>query len=995
MRNSRVSGPFGGADGAVCAFETRRFREGEATVKSYRHRVRGQISATAMVCALILMVMLCPAQTREMRYDLAEFEREKSHNADWAVNRGEPQGNQFAALAQINATNVHKLRPAWEHRTGDASERSTMYANPLVVNGVMYITTPSLRAEALNAATGARIWSFNPAEHNNGVVIRLRNRGVSYWKGAEGERIFHFVRDRAYAIDAKTGQLIRSFGTGGYIDLRQNLGVDPAGVVVEMTSPGAVYKNLLILGSRVNESYGSSPGHIRAYDTVTGQLKWIFHTIPQRGQFGYDTWNWPEGETFGGANAWGGVTVDERRGWVFVATGSATDDFYGGFRKGSNLFSNCVLALDATTGERKWHYQTVRHDIWDYDNPPAPILVTLKSGNATRDAVVQLTKMGLTFVLDRDTGEPIFPVQDVPVPHSDVPGEEAWPTQPIPLKPPPLVRQAITEADLTNITPEARDYALREFRKYRAGSIYTPPSLQGTLTMPGHLGGAQWHGGSFDSQLNVLYVNVNEMPTINRLRPVFDSASREGRQSTGTQLGRQIYETTCMSCHGADRKGSPPHVPGLLDMKLSRQEFRTVVVEGRNIMPAYRRFQAREIDALAAYLSSAPETAPAGTPAARRYSVDGYVQFTDPHGVPAIAPPWGTLNAIDLVKGEILWKVPLGEYPQLAAKGIRNTGTMNFGGAVATGGGLVFIAATADEKIRAFEKHSGRMLWEHQLPAGGYATPSVYMVNGRQYVAIAAGGSGKNGTKSGDAIIAFALPEEPARPNLAGRGNSEWIELFDGKTLNGWAHMNGAHSFVVEDGAIVGRTVESSASINSFLCSLQEFDDFELELETYMDQVTNSGIQFRTRIRPVPGSGTAGQSFAGRVNGPQVEIRRYYPGQPTTGVLYGEALGTGWLSSQQKVENGHRHFVDEGWNKLRLVARGPRIQTWVNGHQIEDLTNEEVYKTHSKGFIGLQIHGIGDRELKDPVHTGLSLTRSQPLIVKFRNIRIRPLSAGN
>jgi quinoprotein glucose dehydrogenase len=906
---------------------------------------------------------------------------------DWPVYRGDPKGNQFAALAQINATNVHKLRRAWEYRTGDASERSTMYANPIVVNGVMYISTPSLKAEALNAATGARIWSLDPAEHNNGVVIRLRNRGVTYWKGAEGERIFHFVRDRVYAIEARTGRLIRSFGSNGYIDLRENLGVDPAGVTVEMTTPGAVYKNLLILGSRVNESYGASPGHLRAYDTVTGKLKWIFHTIPQPGEFGYETWEWPQGETFGGANAWGGVTVDEQRGWVFVATGSATDDFYGGFRKGRNLFANCVLALDATTGQRKWHYQTVRHDIWDYDNPPAPILVTLQSGNASRDAVVQLTKMGLAFVLDRDTGEPIFPVQDVPAPRSDVPGEEAWPAQPIPLKPPPLVRQSITEADLTNITPQAREYALQEFRKYRSGSLYTPPSLQGTLTMPGHLGGAQWHGGSFDAQLNVLYVNVNEMPTINRLRPVYSS---DGARSAGTQLGRQIYETNCMSCHGSDRKGTPPLVPGLLSMKLNRQEFRKVVVEGRNIMPAYRQFRAQELDALAAYLNSAPDTVSSGVATARRYSVDGYLTFTDPRGVPLIAPPWGTLNAIDLVSGDILWKVPLGEYPELAAKGIRNTGTMNFGGAVATGGGLVFIAATADEKIRAFEKHSGRMLWEHQLPAGGYATPSVYMVNGRQYVAIAAGGGGKNGTKSGDSIIAFTLPEEEKAQTAFG-SNGEWIQLFDGKTLNGWVHMNGAHRFTVEDGAIVGRTVESSADINSFLCSLREFDDFELELETYIDPVTNSGIQIRTKVRPVPGSGPAGQAFAGRVNGPQVEIRRYYPGLPTTGVLYGEALGTGWLSSQRKIEEGHRYFVDEGWNKLRIVARGPRIQTWVNGHAVEDLTNEEVYQTHAKGFIGLQVHGISERELSQPAHAGLGITKSQPLLVKWRNIRVRPL----
>jgi quinoprotein glucose dehydrogenase len=982
-------------------------------MSSSRRTLRRTIPVIAAALgASLLIVLLAAGQTSDILHAPSPAEQQKVGNGewpvytgsrDWPVYRGDPKGNQFVPFAQINATNVHKLRPAWEYHTGDASKRSTMYANPVVINGVMYISTPSLKAVALDAATGRQLWAFDPAKYHNGEVARLRNRGVAYWKGDKGERIFDFVKDRVYAVDAKSGNLIQSFGKDGYIDLRENLGVDPASVGLEMTSPGAVYKDLLIMGSRVNETYGASPGYLRAYDTVTGELKWTFHTIPQPGEFGYDTWSWPKGETFGGANAWGGITIDEQRGLVFAATGSATDDFYGGFRKGKDLFSDCVLALDATTGKLKWHYQTVHHDLWDFDNPPAPILVTLRNGNSSRDAVVQLTKMGLVFVLDRETGEPLFPVQEVPEPRSDVPGEETWPTQPIPLKPPPLVRQAITEADLTNITPEAHEHALREFRKYRSGSIYTPPSLQGNITMPGHLGGAEWHGGSFDPRLNVLYVNVNEVPTINRLRPVHGegslTAASGGTQSgkTGLELGRQIYETNCMACHGADRKGKPPNVPALLNKDLHRPELRQTILEGRNDMPSFRRFGDRELNALAAYVTSAPVPVSTSGTAAARYSLDGYVAFADEHGIPAISPPWGTLNAVDLQRGEILWKVPLGEYPELAAKGIRNTGTMNFGGAVATAGGVVFIAATADEKIRAFESHSGRELWEYQLPAGGYATPSVYVINGKQYVVIAAGGGGKNATKSGDSIIAFALPdeqeEEPSATPAGQSSDSGWIQLFDGKTLNGWVHMNGSHTFDVEDGAIVGRTVAGSA--NSFLCSLRNFADFELELETYIDPLTNSGIQIRTKIRPVTEPGPPDIMSAGRVNGPQVEIRRSYKGLPSTGMLYGEALGTNWLSSQQKMDEGDPYFVPEDWNKLRIVAKGARIQTWVNGHAIEDLTNEQVYKTHSDGFIGLQVHAIGDNEIKQPENAALGITKAQPLMVKFRNIRIRPLKSKN
>jgi quinoprotein glucose dehydrogenase len=959
--------------------------------------------ALPMLCAIgvslagILAVSLAGATPPSIRLP------DRADHADWPVYRGNPGGTQYSSLAFIHAANVHALQPAWVYHTGDANQRSTMHVNPVVVGGVMYVTTPSLKAVALDAATGREIWAFDPSKYSEDhAVIRLRNRGVTYWKGAAGERIFHFVRDRVYALDAKTGELIVSFGKRGYIDLRENLGVDPATVSLEMTSPGAVYKDLLVLGSRVNESYDASPGHVRAYDATTGRLRWIFHTIPQAGEFGSDTWTRVEGENYGGANAWGGITVDERRGWVFCATGSATDDFYGAFRQGANLFADSVLALDAVTGERKWHYQTVHHDLWDYDNPPAPILATITTGGRSRDVVVQLTKMGFTFVLDRETGESLFPVQEVPVPRSTVPGEAAWPTQPFPLTPRPLVRQSLTEADLTNISPASRAYALREFAKYRSGSIYTPPTVQGTLTLPGHLGGSEWHGAAFDPGLNVLYVNVNDAPTINRLRPMHSLPA--GTSATPLQLGRWIYERTCASCHGTERQGFPPLTPALLNVAIGRPGIEAVILQGRNAMPAFRQFTARELSAVVEYVTSAAgsgerDATLQGAP--ERYTLEEYKVFTDEDGVPAVAPPWGTLNALDLSTGDLLWKVPLGEYPQLVAKGIRNTGAMNFGGAVATAGGIVFIAATPDEKFRAFESHSGRVLWEYQLPAGGYATPSVYLAGGREYVAIAAGGGGKNATKSGDAIIAFALPGDrdtaaQSRPPAKADGTADtnraaaagWTELFDGSTLNGWVHLNGAHQYTVEDGAIVGRTVERSASQNSFLCALPEFDDFELELETMVDRTTNQGIQIRTRVRPVAGPGTGPEYAPGRVYGPQVEVRRFYKGLPTTGVLYGEALGTGWLSSRQKIENGHHYFLDEGWNRLRILANGPRIQTWVNGQPVEDLVNEDVYRTHPSGRICLQIHGLSERELSGP-YAGSGLTPAEPLVSRWRHLRVR------
>lgn len=724
----------------------------------------------------LLLVMGCETESTETEIKWTD---RLDNYEDWGIYRGDKKANQYSTFDQININNVHQLEPAWEYHHGDP-EGPGIYSNPIIIDGLLYFTTPRVHAVALNAETGEEVWRFKPSEYNDGEIFRGRNRGLVYWEDQDGnhQRIFNFVKDRVYAIDADTGELIESFGENGFIDLRKNLPVDPETASIEVTTPGIVYQNFLIVPSRVPEGNNTTPGDIRAYNTLTGEFEWIFHTVPQEGEFGYDTWEHEEGMQYGGANPWGGLTVDEDRGWVFAATGSAAGEFvYGGSRKGRNLFSSTVLALDATTGERQWHYQVIRHDIFDYDLPPAPILATIKKEDGeTRDLVVQMTKMGLTFVLDRDTGEPVFPVMDLPVPESKVPGEEAWPTQPFPLLPPPLTRLQVLESDLTNITPESHASALKQFKQHETGYLYTPASLAGVITMPGHQGGVEWGGGAFDPNTNVLYVNANELPTIHTLKPLPPDNILE-EDMTPVQRGANIYNGNCTACHGLNRKGNPPLYPPLTNIQLSTDSLHSVLKQGRGIMPSFSHFDDEQINDLVAYLESNEEITTtdlstseindstltwSGPDSSWTTTTPQYAQITpffeDHMGYPAIKPPWGTLNAVDLESGQILWKVPLGEYPELVDMGIRNTGTRNFGGPVLTAGNLVFIAATMDEKIRAFDKFTGEILWEHQLPAGGYATPSVYKVDGKQYVVIAAGGGGKPGTEVGDSIIAFSLP---------------------------------------------------------------------------------------------------------------------------------------------------------------------------------------------------------------------------------------------
>jgi quinoprotein glucose dehydrogenase len=626
-----------------------------------------------------------------------------------------------------------------------------MECNPIVVDGVLYATSPRLRVIALDAGTGRLLWSFDPKPDDGS---KLRSRGLVTWGEGDGRRIFVTPGHYLYALDAKTGRPIPSFGTEGRVDLREGLGRDPNLQTISVTSPGVIYKDLLILGSIVPESLPSTPGDIRAYDVRTGKVRWTFHTIPHPGEFGYNTWPKDAWKYIGGTNNWAGMSLDEKRGLVFAPTGSATFDFYGANRIGDNLFSNCLVALRADTGERVWHFQVVRHDLWDWDLPAPPSLITVERDGKPVDAVAQITKSGFTFVFDRESGKSLFPIEYRPVPRSDVDGEIAADTQPFPLLPPPFARQKFTEEMITKRTPEAHAAVLEKFRQLRNGGLFQPPSFQGSVLIPSFFGGGEWGGAAFDPETRLLYVNSNERVQVLKLvdRP----------QVSGPTSGRDLYVAYCAGCHGKDLKGGDfPSLVGI-GAKLSPEQVALRIHRGSGRMPGFPGLPQAGVQAIVDYVVDGKITrlsvrGPAASPDFVKYEL-GESRLYDPDGYPALEPPWGTLNAIDLNTGAIVWKIPFGEYPELAAKGLRDTGTENFGGPVVTAGGLVFIGATCyDRKFHAFDKATGKLLWETTLPAAGNATPAVYESGGREFVVIAAGG-GKNGVASGGSYVAFALP---------------------------------------------------------------------------------------------------------------------------------------------------------------------------------------------------------------------------------------------
>ena len=696
----------------------------------------------------------------------------KDANQSWETYQGDPGSNQYSSLSQINKNNVDRLDVAWVYQTGDnLNKQSQIQCNPIIIDDILYATSPNIKLIALRAGTGELLWEFDPELDFSPHV----NRGVTYWESGNDKRILYTAGSLLFAIDAITGKPVVSFGTEGVTSLKAGLGSRAADLFVISTTPGVIYKNLYIIGTRVSENADAAPGYIRAFNARTGAVEWVFHTIPKPGEYGYDTWPKDAYSKIGGANAWAGISLDVERGVVYAPTGSASFDFWGGNRKGSNLFANCIIAIDAENGQRLWHYQTVHHDLWDRDLPAPPNLITVTHNGIKIDAVAQVTKSGYVFLLDRDSGKPLFTIEERPVKKSDLKDEEAWPTQPFPLKPPPFARQQFSKKEITNISPEANEYVKTIWSKTRAGEQFIPPSTEGTMYFPGFDGGAEWGGASYDSKTGILYVNSNEMPWIQHMVKLELDTSGQTEPKTMKDIGEKIYKTNCAICHGQSRQGNTAGTyPPLLNLNktLARETAMAIIEKGKGFMPSYNQFSKEKKNALLAYLYDdsiqnseknsgdknwlddlSKELLEFAIP----YSHTGYNRFFDQEGYPAVKPPWGTLNAIDLNKGEILWQVPLGEFKELTERGIPRTGTENYGGPVATAGGLIFIAASQDEHIRAFDKDTGAELWKHKLPAGGYATPSVFSVDKRQYVVIACGG-GKMGTAPGDYYVAFALP---------------------------------------------------------------------------------------------------------------------------------------------------------------------------------------------------------------------------------------------
>ena len=718
----------------------------------------------------------------------------------WSDYGGGSDSSHYVALSQITRENVKQLQVAWTYSTRDSIGYQF---NPIIVDNVMYVLARNYSLVALDADTGKEIWI-------HGNLSGITTRGISYWesKDRKDRRLIFSLNDYMEEIDARTGKSILTFGNRGLVDLREGLDRDPSRMSrIQPNTPGRVFENLIILGSATGENYLAPPGDIRAYNVITGKMAWIFHTLPHPGEEFYDTWPKDAWKYIGGVNTWGEITIDEKRGIAYFPTGSPTYDYYGADRTGNNLFANCLLALDARTGKRLWYFQMVHHDLWDYDATAAPQLVTVRHDGKLVDAVAESSKQGFLYVFDRVTGKPLWPIEERPVPPSDMPGEHASPTQPFPTAPPPFARQKLTPDDVNPyiLTPEERASWKDRIASARNEGLFTPPSLKESLSMPGARGGSNWGTGAANAAKGTVYLTTQDWPTLYQLSTVDPLAARSSGSAT---QGRGTYQDRCQGCHGLDRPaGGPPPLAGI-NARFTVEEFGNLVHAGRGDMPGFADLEDDSIAALYGYLSNpggrgrgpasnqsaaaqpapgpvvasggapggrdprprtGPRTSPlSGPPYPEGVSAPTVRYYTDwglfPDKPYIVSPPWSSLVAYDLNQGTIKWKVPLGQDPVAAAEGAKDTGAFDaqHHGIIVTATGLLFVAAS-DGKLRAYDEETGKVLWTSTLPAGSEGIPSMYEANGRQYLVVPASsdlnpGGGHKG------------PVEPAPPSNITRG---------------------------------------------------------------------------------------------------------------------------------------------------------------------------------------------------------------------------------
>ena len=684
----------------------------------------------------------------------------------------------YSPLEQINTENVSTLQVAWTFDPNDSQDGARFngsQCNPIVIDDVMYVASVQRTIFALEASTGKKIWSFDPFNGGRGGGSF---RGVTYWQDGKDKRILFTAGDNLFALDATSGKPITTFGKDGKVSMNIGIRDDSSRISIKPTSPGIIYKNLIIIGNEVSELYGAQPGYIRAYNVVTGKLQWTFHTIPLPGEYGYDTWPKDAYKYAGGANCWGGMSLDEDRGMVFLGTGSPTYDFYGADRKGINLFGNCIIALDAGTGERKWHFQTIHHDLWDYDLPSPPNLITVTKDGKRIDAVAQTSKVGFLYVLNRETGEPIYPIEERPVPASDVPGEHAWPTQPYVITPKPYAKQFITADQLSNLSPRAHDSAVALFKGMRYEGLFTPPSVKGTFVYPGTIGGSEWGGAAYDPESSVIYLKSNESPEISKLVKIEKDDNKSNANNPAR--GRELYMTYCAVCHKADLKGEEPMYPSLASVKtrLTEQQALTRIREGAGKMPPFKQIlngkeqaivdflfdkirreqKDVDVDEMKRNLSMLADSNDRKTIDTNDIYINAtaYAIMKDIDNHPFIQPPWATLNAIDLNTGEYVWTVPAGNSDSLQ-RGGAPTGATGSPGPIVTKGGLIFLGGSRDKRMQAYDKKTGKVLWDIKLPGNSSSTPSTFMSKGKQYIAVSVGGSKEHPAGS---VITFALPDK-------------------------------------------------------------------------------------------------------------------------------------------------------------------------------------------------------------------------------------------